>query len=330
MKNHRFPILFCILHPKPLSVKASDRFTELSPQRRSYLAALAAILLWSTIAVAFKTALQYLDPVQLVFCSSLVSFVFFMLINLLSGTFKKVLKSSTKIGIARSALLGFMNPFLYYLVLIHAYDMIPAQEAMTLNYIWPLMLALLSVPFLHQKLGTTAFLAMILSFGGIILIATKGQFASLSFSALKGDLLAAGSSIIWALYWIFNLKDDRAIPQKMLWNFFFGTIFSFLATLWFSNPYTITPNGWFSGIYLGLFEMGATFLLWLTALRLSRKTYLISQLIFLAPFISLIWIRLVLKEPVLPVTIMGLVLIVAGILWLQWSERQKPERKPRN
>jgi len=310
-------------------VKPNHRITTLSQQKRSYLAALAAILLWSTIAVAFKTALRYLDPFQLVFCSSLVSFVFFMLINLFSGGFRDLLKSSDRKGIAQSALLGMLNPFLYYLVLIHAYDMIPAQEAMTLNYIWPLMLALLSVPFLRQKLGTTAFLAMILSFSGIILIATKGQLASLSFSALKGDLLAAGSSIIWALYWIFNLKDDRTIPHKMFWNFFFGSVFSFLAALWFSNPFDINLNGWLSGTYLGLFEMGATFLLWLTALKLSKKTYLISQLIFLAPFISLIWIRLVLKEPVLPVTLMGLVLIVAGILWLQWSERQKPEGKPR-
>ncbi len=296
-------------------------------QRKSYLAALAAILLWSTIAVAFKTALHYMDPWQLVFISSLVSFVFFLLVNLLSGGIRKVVSGSSEREIARSAVLGGLNPFLYYLVLIHAYDMISAQEAMTLNYIWPLMLALLSVPLLKQRLGSFALLAMLISFGGIILIATRGQFSTFALSGMKGDLLAAGSSVIWALYWIFNLKDGRNIPQKMQWNFFFGMLYSLVACYIFSNPFHISFHGWMSGIYLGLFEMGATFLLWLTALKLSRKTYLVSQLIFLAPFISLIWIRIVLREPVLPVTLMGLVLIVSGIFLLQWSERRRQRVK---
>ena len=44
-------------------------------------------------------------------------------------------------------ILGLVNPFLYYLVLFKAYDLLPAQEAQAINYTWALMLAFLSVIF---------------------------------------------------------------------------------------------------------------------------------------------------------------------------------------
>ena len=53
----------------------------------------------------------------------------------------------------RSAALGFLNPFLYYLVLFEAYDRLPAQEAQPLNYMWPIVVVILSVPLLKQPIG---------------------------------------------------------------------------------------------------------------------------------------------------------------------------------
>jgi len=56
--------------------------------------------------------------------------------------------------------------------------------------------------------------------------------------------------------------------------------------------------------------MGITFVLWLTALRLSTTTAQISILIYLSPAMSLVFIWLVLKESIHPTTIIGLALIV--------------------
>ncbi|MFO7722976.1 MAG: DMT family transporter [Bacteroidales bacterium] len=291
-------------------------------QKRAYILALLAVMCWSTIAVAFKVTLRFTDPYQIVFIASLVSWVTFTAIAVFRIGVVKLAGSVRKKDLLRSSLLGFLNPFFYYIILIHAYDMISAQEAMTLNYIWPVVLALLSVPMLGQKLGLTSLAAMLISFAGIIVIATKGDFASLSFTSLRGDFLAAGSSVIWALYWILNLKDKREIPTAMALNFFFGTVYAFLALLIFSTPASIPVNGWLGGTYLGLFEMGITFLLWLSALKFSRKTYLISQFIFISPFLSLIWIRVVLGEPLLRSTILGLILVITGIFIQQQQERR--------
>jgi drug/metabolite transporter (DMT)-like permease len=291
-------------------------------QQKAYLFALLAVFCWSTIAVAFKISLRYCDPFQIVFLASLFSLLFFLLLNIWKSRFRGLISSLKRNDIARSAWLGFLNPFLYYVILLHAYDLISAQEAMTLNYIWPIMLALLSVPLLGQKMGLLSMIAMIISFGGILVIATKGDFEALSFTNATGTLLAAGSSLIWALYWIFNLKDHREIPDKLMLNFFFGTIYALIALLIFSTPVMMSVGALGSGAYLGLFEMGLTFLLWMTALKYSKKTYLVSQLIFLSPFLSLIWIRVVLKEPILTSTILGLLLILAGIILQQQQEKR--------
>lgn len=296
-------------------------------QQKAYLFALLAVFCWSTIAVAFKISLRYIDPFQIVFLASFFSLLFFLLVNLRKYGFRSMFATLRRKDLGRSALLGFLNPFLYYVILLHAYDLISAQEAMTLNYIWPIMLALLSVPLLGQKMGLFSLSAMIISFGGILVIATKGDFGSLSFTNVTGTLLAAGSSLIWALYWIFNLKDHREIPDKLMLNFFFGTIYALIALLVFSDPGMMTAGALVSGAYLGLFEMGITFLLWMTALKWSKKTYLVSQLIFLSPFLSLIWIRVVLHEPILTSTIAGLLLILSGIILQQQQEKRMSMHK---
>ncbi len=292
-------------------------------QPKAYLLASLSVIFWSTIAVAFKVSLRSLDPFQIVFMASLVSFIIFFVINVLQEAFSAVAGQLTKGAIIKSAFLGLLNPFLYYIILIHAYSKITAQEAMTLNYIWPIMLALLAVPLLGQKLRWISFLAMVISFGGIIVIATKGDFATLSPTNLTGCALAAGSSVIWALYWIFNLKDGRTVSGKLMLNFFFGTVYSMIAVMIFSTFRAEGLKAWTGGVYLGFFEMGLTFMLWLSALKLSKKTYLVSQFIFISPPLSLMWIWLILKEPILPATIIGLVLIISGIILQQWQDRLK-------
>ena len=79
------------------------------------------------------------------------------------------------------------------------------------------------------------------------------------------------------------------------------------------------------GMYIGVFEMGVTFLLWTTALALTVHTARIANLVFLSPFLSLVWIYLVLGESVNPATIAGLVLIVCGIVVQGRGKTMKPE-----
>ena len=77
-----------------------------------------------------------------------------------------------------------------------------------------------------------------------------------------------------------------------------------------------------AGAYVGCFEMGFTFVLWLTAMKLVSATAKVANLIFLSPFLSLIFIRVVLGERIAPATVVGLVLIVGGLWWQGRRERE--------
>ncbi|MCX6248784.1 MAG: DMT family transporter [Bacteroidetes bacterium] len=292
-------------------------------QRQAYIYAILAILCWSTIGSAFKITLRYLDFLTLLLFSSGVAALVLFLILLIQGKVN-ILKSLKKEDVLSSAFLGLLNPFLYYVVLLKAYELLPAQEAGTLNYIWPLVLVMLSIPMLKQKITRWSILAIFVSFFGIILISTHGHLLSFRFSSPVGVMLALGSAIFWSLYWIFNMKDRREEVTKLFLNFCFG-FFYILLTIgilrilglnW--NRYPLLPwQGVAGSVYIGIFEMGVTFVLWMMALKLSSTTAKVSNLIYLSPFVSLILIHFFVGETILVSTVTGLFFIVGGILLQQ-------------
>jgi len=273
---------------------------------------LLAVSLWSTVATAFKIALIYVDVFQLLLYSSFTAFLFYFVYLLSIGKLANSFRISKK-EYLNSALRGLLNPFLYYVVLFKAYDILPAQEAMTLNYVWPLMIVIFSAIFLKQKLKLKSVIAIIISFSGVVYIASSGDLRGMGFSNLYGDLLAIGSSLIWAAFWILNIKSKTNESQKLFLSFGFGFVFSLILCLIFSNPIITEIKGLISMFYIGLAEMGITFLLWLIALKLSSRTDKVSQLIYLSPVLSLVWISIFLDEKIQFYTIIGLALIISGI-----------------
>jgi drug/metabolite transporter (DMT)-like permease len=281
-------------------------------QTRAYLYGLGTVLLWSTVASAFKLALRHLDPLQLLLYSSAVSALALAGILAVRGQLGLAL-GSLRPQLRRSALLGFLNPFLYYVVLFEAYDRLPAQEAQPLNYTWALTLALLSIPLLKQRLLATDLAAGLVCYAGVLVIATRGEVTSLRLSDPVGVALALGSTVIWALYWIYNTRDELDPVVRLFLNFLLGLPFILVACLVFSSLSWGGIPGLAGAAYVGLVEMGIAFVLWLTALRLAENTSRVGNLIFLSPFISLGLIHLLVGEDIYPSTFVGLVLIVSGL-----------------
>ena len=113
-------------------------------QAQAYFYALITILFWATVASAFKITLRYLDFTHLVFYSSATSLVILFVI-LLSQNKMSLLKEYSKQDYYYSAMLGFLNPFFYYLILFKAYELLRAQEAQPLNQTWGIVLPILSI-----------------------------------------------------------------------------------------------------------------------------------------------------------------------------------------
>ena len=254
---------------------------------------------------------------QLLLWSTLVGAIALLVINQMS---KKPLKfkNITQKDLITSAIMGLINPFLYYLILFKAYELLEAQIAGTLNYTWPVVLVIMSVIFLKQKISYLSILAITISFFGIVIISTHGNLISFGTSSIIGISLAIGSAIFWAYYWILNMKDTREETGKIFLNLSFGSIYILIYLLFTSKSISF-PTGYalFGSIYIGLFEMSITFVIWLLALTNSENTAKVSNLIYLSPFIALFFIKFTVGEEIHFSTFIGLIFIVIGILLQQ-------------
>lgn len=294
-------------------------------QNKAYLFALIAILFWSTIASAFKLTLRYLDFVDVLLYSSFISTSILWLLILIQKKTILLYRITWKDAL-HASIRGFLNPFLYYLVLLKAYTLLKAQEAGTLNYIWPITLVLLSIPLLKQKIGIISILAVVISFSGIMVISTEGDIGSLSFREPLGVFLALISSVFWAMYWILNIKDTKDELLKLFLNFGFGTLFIFIYAVLFEGISLPGIEGLTGSVYIGLFEMSLTYFFWLQGLKLSENSAKVSNLVYLSPFISLIIIQQVLDESIMASTVIGLALIIAGIVIQYFASPRQQSR----
>jgi len=283
----------------------------------SYLFAALTILFWGTAASAFKLTLQHFSFIQLLAWASLFSTILLFIILLVSGKFQLMLQTPKK-QVFRSAYLGLLNPFGYYFILLQAYELLPAQVAQPLNFIWPLVLVILSVPLLGEKITPKGMLALLVSFAGVILISSEGNISNIEIKSPFGVFLALFSSVIWALYWILNLRKPE-IDQvvRLFLNFLFATVFSFAAGLFYGNFWDVNLTGLLGSLYVGSFEMGITFVLWLKALSMAESKAKLGNIIFLVPFVSLLFIRFFVGEQIYWTTITGLLIIVGSIMFQQ-------------
>jgi len=284
-------------------------------QKQAMMYGLATVLLWSTVATAFKLSLRELAPVQMLLIACAASIVVMAVILMLQGRWHLVFSLSRR-QYLQSVGMGLVNPCLYYFVLFGAFDRLPAQEAQPLNYTWALVLAYLSVPFLGQKLRRTDILAGLVCYAGVVVIATRGAVTSLTFSDPLGVALALGSTLVWASYWIIATRDERDPVVGLFLNFLFGL--PVIAVICGVTEGFGIPSGTSlaAAIYVGVFEMGLAFVLWSYAMKKAENTSKVSNLIFISPFLSLVFIYFILGEIILPSTYIGLVLIMGG-LWLQ-------------
>jgi len=272
--------------------------------------------MWSTVATAFKLTLSLISPLPMLWIAVATTFVILSAATIAQKKFalaRQYLKESPGYFL----MLALLNPTLYYLILFAAYDMLPAQQAQALNYTWAVVLSILAVPFLGQKFTLKNIISILLAYGGVLVIATQGDLLALDFKNPLGVMLGLGSSVFFASYWIFNTRKPRDAVVSLL--LCFGLSLPILSVLMLVQG-EMSAMPWQAvagGIYIGTFEMGFAFLLWMQAMRMTDNTAQLSNLVYLSPPLSLILLATIADEPVMVSTIVGLILIIGGVLFQQ-------------
>ena len=288
-------------------------FSNLNNQSKAYLFAGISIFFWSTVASAFKLSLRHLEPIQLVLYSTFFSICVLFILVVYQGKLNLV-KNFTRADLKKCALLGFLNPCLYYIILFKGYDVLPAQEAMVINFSCPVMLVILSIPILKQTIDIKYFLSIIVCYFGVVIIATNGNISTMQFENPFGVFLMLSSTVIWSLFWLFNTKNshDSLVSLFLIFVFSFPFILGFVVL---TNSFVIPSiEGVIGSIYIGFFEMGISLVLWQSALKISTTVSRIASLVFVTPFLSLIILYFILGERILLSTVAGILLICGGLI----------------
>ncbi|MCL6269067.1 DMT family transporter [Sansalvadorimonas sp. 2012CJ34-2] len=104
-------------------------------QNKALMLGLITVMLWSTVATAFKLSLSLLTPIQLVSLAAVVSTVALTAGSWLNEKLQQVPRIIRQKPLLYFTL-GALNPAAYYLALFAGYDLLPAQVASPVNYSW--------------------------------------------------------------------------------------------------------------------------------------------------------------------------------------------------
>jgi len=295
----------------------------------SYIFVLLAALLWGSTAAVAKLLLANLNNLQVLFFTNLFAFLGLFIIVLLLKK-KAIIQSYTRQDYFTFAWMGFLGVFLYAFFLYGALQLLPAQEAFIINYLWPIMVVIFAVLILKEQITLWKLLGIICSFVGVAIVITKGNFSILQFGNTLGILSAIAGAVVYGLFSILGKKQNYDKFVSMMFYYFFSVFYALIAVLIFSKIPAVSFNQLLGLMWLGIFTSGLAFVFWFLALKYGDTTKM-SNMIFLTPFISLIYIYILVGEKILISSVIGLVVIVAGILIQSMKENLPPSSaKPSN
>ncbi len=240
----------CILY-------AATMTTSDTVRRRAMVSGLAAICLWGSLA-ALSVLAGSIPPFQMV----AMTFAVGASIGIVRARGRGVGWAGLVRWPARVWLVGVGGLFGYHALYFGALQLAPPAEANLVNYLWPLLIVLLSAPLAGERLGWTHLAGAGLGFAGVALLAF-GRGLDFAGDHALGYALALGCAFTWALYSVLSRRFGET-PTDAIAAFCAASallsLFCHLAferTVWPASTYA-----WLAVLALGLGPAGAAFYLW--------------------------------------------------------------------
>lgn len=291
-----------------------------SKKIKAYTNLMFCILIWAAIPVVAKKSLVELDNFQVLFYSTFFSVVIMGVLVLVQKK-QHLVQSLTAKDYSKILPLGFLGNCLYYVLLYGALDLTSASEGFILAYVWPILVLVLSFIILKEDVTVKKIVGVSVSFIGIVVITAKGDMANLVFTNNIGNIMAIAAAFVFALFSVLGKKFnyDQTVSVFL---YFASAFISLLPTMFIFSEFVLPSLNVLPWLILnGFLINGISYVFWFKALE-GGETHVISNLLYLTPFVSLIYIRIFLKEEILMTSILGLLVIIAGVL-LQYAQPEK-------
>ncbi len=285
---------------------------------KPYFFAGISIFCWSTAAVVAKLMMKGLTNFQLLFISSFFAGVSLFIFSLF--TRRKLFKTYRFSDYIKMILCTLPSTFLYYVFFYKGTDIMPlANQALIVNYLWPIMSVFFACIILHEKITNRKILAFVVSFIGIAVVAGE-DILKLNTESLKGAFFCILGAISYGFYTAVIKKAgyDKVISLSV--GYFASFILTGIIVILQDKLFLPTLSETLGIMWNGVFAIAIPNVCWLFALK-SGETAKISNLAYVTPFISLIWSRLILKEDIKLLSVLGLCIIVVGI-FIQLTDKK--------
>jgi drug/metabolite transporter (DMT)-like permease len=249
-------------------------------RRRAMLAGLGAISLWGALATLSVLA-GSVPPFQMVAMTFAIGAALGIVRARARGVaWVDLLRWPTPVW-----LLGVGGLFGYHALYFAALQRAPPAEANLVNYLWPLLIVLLSAPLAGEKLGWPHLLGALLGFAGVAVLAF-GRGVSFDGSHALGYLLALGCAFAWSLYSVLSRRFGET-PTDAIASFCAAAAVLSLVCHWLFEPtvWPTTPIAWLAVLALGLGPTGGAFYLWDYAVKRGDIRAL-GALSYIAPILS--------------------------------------------
>lgn len=271
----------------------------------STLLAFTAILLWSTLAL-LGSRLVHLPP--------------FLLLGValgLSGLISLFRPRAWRVSLPTLAV-GIGGIFGYHFLYFRAFALAPAVEANLINYLWPLLIVVLSPLILTTyRLRAQHIIGALLGLIGAGLIVSGGRLSLQSFQSqyLPGYLCAAGAALTWALYSLLTKRLPPFPTDSVAAFCAAGSLLAFgfhwLTDGSFAILGELPARDWLYLALIGLGPMGAAFFLWDAALKRGDPRT-IGSLAYLTPLLSTLNLVLLAGQRLTPLSMAAMLLIISG------------------
>jgi drug/metabolite transporter (DMT)-like permease len=239
------------------------------------LYALGAIALWASLA-SLGVLLTHIPPFLLTGIALIIGSV---------PAWPFVLRDPSQWRIPlRTLVLGVYGLFGFHFLLFIALRHAPPVQANLINYLWPLLIVLLSPVVLPGvALRLSHVLAALLGFAGAAIAIVGGS--ELSGMLAWGYLPALAAAFVWATYSLMT-KRVAAFPTTAIGLFgLVSGVLSLLCHVLLEPAVALQPRDWALLVVLGLGPLGASFFMWDKALKLGDARH-IGILSYLTPLAS--------------------------------------------
>lgn len=275
-----------------------------------YAAAAGAILLWAALA-SLGLSLAHLPPFLLTGCA------------LVLGALPGLVHWRQWRVPWRTLALGIAGLFGFHFLLFLALRLAPPVEANLVNYLWPLLIVLLSPVLLrNMPLHARHVVAALTGFAGAAL-AIGAAPARLDGTAALGFALAGASACTWAAYSLLV----RRVPPFSSWaigGFALASGALALACHALFEPRATfqAGDGWRLAL-LGLGPMGGAFYLWDIAMKRGDPR-VIGVLAYATPVLSTLLLLYVTGRSPGPALALAVLLVVGAAVVAVLPRRRRP------